>query len=102
MGFVMCMDAQVMEVIVIPRNLYTLESVEKLIEELESKHGYSMETISEGTLGLGKVVMIAPNDNMYNFVIQEVYLNEWSCEHSVRRCARISKRLQAEIDAANF
>ena len=32
--------------------------------------------------------------------MREEYLNEWSSAHTIRKCAKISKALQREIDLA--
>lgn len=79
------------------KNLYTLSSIDKLIHDC-MEIGYAIETCREGVLGYGKVVLIAPDERHWNFVITEVYLNEWSSAHSVRKCRTISKALQTEID----
>lgn len=80
------------------KNLYTLSSIDKLIEDCCNNHRYTMAQIYDGCLGYGKLVLLAP-PGYWNFVIEEVPINEWSCGHTVRKCQKISKRLQAEIDA---
>ena len=59
----------------------------------------------EGVLGYGHMVLIAPPNTgktiWWNFEITEVYLNEWSSGHEVRRFHKIPKRLQKEIDRAH-
>ena len=80
------------------KNLYTLESINKLISDCVENHGYTIAQIRDGSLGYGKLVLIAP-EGYWNFVIEEIYLNPWSSGHSVRKCREISKRLQAEIEA---
>lgn len=79
------------------KNLYTLEAINRLIDDC-MKHGFSMETCRDGVLGFGKIVLVAP-PGYWNFVIEEIPLNEWSSAHSVRKCREISKRLQMEIDS---
>lgn len=80
------------------KQMYTLKSIKKLIEDCTGKHGYTIAQIRDGTLGYGKMVLLAP-PGYWNFVIEEIYLNEWSSGHTVRKCREISKRLQTEIDA---
>ena len=80
-------------------SVYTIGSVEKTVNDLLGK-GWELVQLREGTLGLGDLVLIAPDDKHYNFVVREVALNEWSSVMRMRRCARISAKLQAEIDAA--
>lgn len=79
------------------RTIYSISSVENLIlDALEM--GYNMVQLREGVLGLGDIVLISPDDNYYNYVIREVVLNEWSSGQTVRRCRKISKALQEEIN----
>lgn len=81
------------------RTIYSISSVENLIlDALEM--GYNMVQLREGVLGLGDIVLISPDDNYYNYVIREVVLNEWSSGQTVRRCRKISKALQEEINRA--
>lgn len=81
------------------RTIYLISSVENLIlDALEM--GYNMVQLREGVLGLGDIVLISPDDNYYNYVIREVVLNEWSSGQTVRRCRKISKALQEEINRA--
>lgn len=81
------------------RSLYTISSVEKLINDA-LEIGYEMVQLREGVLGVGDLVLISPDDKHYNFVVREVALNEWSSAQTIRRCRKISKALQAEIDQA--
>jgi len=76
---------------------YTYEVVDELISKMANA-GYEIVQLNEGSLGSGDWVLIAPNDTMYNFVIREVALNEWSSGHTIRRCAKLSKKVKAEID----
>ena len=81
------------------RSLYTISSVEKLINDA-LEIGYEMVQLREGVLGVGDLVLISPDDKHYNFVVREVALNECSSAQTIRRCRKISKALQAEIDQA--
>ena len=76
---------------------YTLKAVENLISYL-TECGYEARTVQDGTLGLGKIVFVAPREQMWNFIVTEVPLNCWSCCHRVRKCRKISKSLWAEIE----
>lgn len=84
-----------------PTNIYTIDSVGKFIEELLDS-GYVMIQLSEGCLGYGDSVLLAPDDQHYNFVIREVCVNCWTSGQTIRRCRKISKALQAEIDRAEM
>lgn len=83
------------------QNLYTSTSIDKLICEL-TERGYEAVNLRDGVLTSGDWVLIAPDDKHYNFVIRDVFINEWSAAQTVRRCAKISKALQSEIEAARF
>ena len=78
--------------------LYGVGEIEKLIDSAIEK-GYELIRLRDGVLGCGDLVLLAP-DGWWNVVVREVYINCWSSGHTVRRCRKISKRLQAEIDAA--
>lgn len=81
------------------KTLYTIGSVEKTVNELVER-GWTPVQLREGTLGLGDLVLLAPGEGYYNFVVREVAVNSWCSAQTMRRCARISAKLQAEIDAA--
>lgn len=81
------------------KSYYSYEAIDKFIIKMVEK-GYEAIQLEEGCSGSGSWVLIAPNDYQYNFVIREVAISDWSSGHTIRRCARISKRLQMEIDAA--
>ena len=92
------------------RGIYSMVTVQDLMQRcmdndfefvtLLDKDGVPME----GTLGYGHFVMIAPPNRpkrrWWNFEVTEVYLDEWSSGHTIRRFHKISKRLQKEIDRA--
>lgn len=78
---------------------YNLSSVENLLSKC-SDEGYEFVGLCDGTLGYGHLVLLSPDDQHWNFEIQECYLNCWSSDHIVRRFKKISKALQNEIDKA--
>ena len=53
--------------------------------------GCEVHCLEEGNLGLGKVV-IDGGGNYYSYVITEVYLNEWSSGHKVRKYKELPKK----------
>lgn len=61
-------------------------------------NGWDIKYFSDTVCGLGSFVLIPPDNNHYNIVVQECYANEWSCVYTVRRCSKISKTLQERID----
>jgi len=80
-------------------------AVRNLIDEATAR-GWEYAPISEGTLGYGKFVLIAPECSIPgrcypNIVVEEIYINEWSSGHKVRRCRKLSKQLQKEIQKAS-
>lgn len=82
------------------RNLFSYVEIEKAFDDVLSPVGYEWIQLQEGSLGLGKVLFRAPDDKHWNYVVREVYLNEWSSAHTIRKCAKISAALQREIDSA--
>lgn len=79
--------------------LYTVESVKALIEDLTTNHGYTLAQLTAPKRGSGDCVLIAPDGDHYNFVIQEIALSHGSGQR-VRKCRTISKSLQAQINRA--
>lgn len=73
----------------------------KTIENLLSQcadQGYDCVELWEGSLGYGHLVLLAPDDNHWNFEIMEYYINSWSSGHTVRRFKKISRKLLKEIE----
>ena len=83
------------------KKLYNLSVVENLIEGLMEK-GYECIQLEEGCLGIGYWVCVAPSENYYNFIVQEVPLNCWSSAHTITRKGRLSKEIQKRLDAIAF
>ena len=80
------------------KKLYTLEAINDCISELLSA-GYEYIELEEGGLGLGRVVLLAPCEGWYNYIFEEVPLNEWSSAHTARRRCKLSQALLDEINA---
>lgn len=78
--------------------LYSCKAVQETIDTLTGK-GWDMLQLDEGGVGYGHIVLLAPDDQHYNFEITEVYLNCWSSGHTIRRFAKASKRIEKDIDA---
>ena len=72
-------------------NLYSYTAIDSLISTLENDYGYECCQIFEGTLGSGNWICVPPDDNHYYYIVSEVYLNEWSSAHKVRKCSKLSK-----------
>lgn len=79
------------------QTLYTVSSTDDFIQRMYEK-GYEAIQLNEGGVGIGDWVLIAPDEKHYNFVIKEVFLNAWSSAQTIRRCRRISKALQKQIE----
>lgn len=72
----------------------------RFIAKLEND-GYEPEILDEGCLGMGTIIMWSPEpERRYSFLIREIYLNCWSSGHTIQRFSKVTKKLQAEIDAA--
>lgn len=82
------------------KNLYTYQAVDNLRDRLRNEFGYTSIQLREGTLGSGDFLCVAPDEKHYHFLVREVYVNEWSSAHTVRRLSKISKNLRAEIERA--
>ena len=72
-------------------NKYTVTVVESFLSKL-SEMEYQLYQIQEGCLGCGDWICLPPDENHYGFEIREVYLNEWSSAHTVRRFSKVSRR----------
>jgi len=71
-------------------NLYDYHEIDELITKLTTENYTCIQT-DEGVLGSGNWICIAPDNNHYNFIINEVALNCWSSAHTIRRCKKLSK-----------
>lgn len=78
------------------KGLYSCSAIAGLIENAEQQ-GYELVQFKPESLGYGGFVLMAPRPDWENVVVEEVYLNEWSSAHKVRRCRKISKKLQKLI-----
>ena len=81
--------------------LYDMKALEKFIRDTLENGNHEYIQLQEGCLGLGKILLRAYDQTSHwNFVINEVYLNEWSSGHTFRKCGKISKQLEKEIEQA--
>lgn len=78
---------------------YSMKATHELIDQLTGM-GFEMVTLSDGVLGYGEIVMIAPDNSMFNYHIVEVYLNEWASAYTIRRMSRIGAKMRKRIDEA--
>lgn len=77
--------------------VYSLSVVDDLMQRCADL-GYEFVEVEEGSLGHGHMILLAPNDDYMNVEITEVYLNEWSSGHKIRKFNKISKRIQKLIE----
>jgi hypothetical protein len=75
---------------------YTLKSCEELIQRYVHQLGGQATTIDEGCLGLGTLILHdAPGKK--SVLIREVYLNEWSSGHTIRKYNKLPAKYQKII-----
>lgn len=74
----------------------SLQYCESLISNA-AINGCEVTTIEEGCLGLGKVV-IDGGEEYYSYVITEVFLNEWSSGHKVRKYKNLPKKYKKSLE----
>ena len=79
------------------KGLYTCSAIAGLTANATGQ-GYELVQFRPESLGYGGFVLMAPRPDWQNVVVEEVYLNEWSSAHKVRRCRKISKKLQKMIE----
>jgi len=73
---------------------YSVSTIDKLLAAAD-KEGYTIVQVTEGTLGHGHILLLAPFPDWYNIEIQEVYLNEWASAHTVRKFGKYSARIRS-------
>lgn len=78
-----------------------LQWVEDFQSRLIDKHGYEAVQVDEGGVGIGDWAMIPPSDNMYFFLIREVYLTAWSSGHQYMKCQRLPKEWEKRVALTN-
>lgn len=78
------------------QNLYTISSTEEFVQSM-IKNGWECIQLNEGVLGLGDLVLIAPTERHWNYIIKEQFLNEWSSAQTIRRCRKLSQKILKEI-----
>lgn len=79
--------------------VYTYKQVHALISRYIEKGGEALQT-SEGVLGSGNWLLYDYNGRLKFIVITEIYINEWSSAHKIRKYRKIPKKYQKILDAA--
>ena len=78
--------------------IFTLADCEKLIETYVNDFGGQLTQIEDGVLGLGELVLHDAPGKM-TIVIKEVYLNEWSSGHTIRKYNETPKKYLKHIES---
>lgn len=81
------------------KKVYTIKATEEVIEKLLAMN-YTIESINEGCLGLGDMVLEPPVGGLNYYIIREVYINPWSSGQSIRTCKKLSKAVLRELELA--
>lgn len=79
------------------KHLYTQRAVDEAANKL-ARMGYTFHELP-GSL-LAPFVAESPDNNHWNYVFREVYMNEWCSMYSVRKCRKISAAIWKEIATA--
>jgi hypothetical protein len=75
--------------------IYTLKACENLMQKFVDLGGEVL-TVKEGCLGLGTTICFA--EGKKTAVIQEVFLNAWSCGHTIRMYNKLPKKYEKMIE----
>ena len=77
--------------------------IEKLIEKYVANGG-EVITIEEGCLGYGITALVEPTGRLKQFIITEVYLNEWSSDNVVIAYAKrgLPKKYETKLEELGF
>lgn len=78
-------------------SIYSCRAVENLINEYREKGGEFFQ-IEEGSLGRGFCILYDWTGHLKTYIINEVYLNEWSSGHKVRAYNKIPKKYQKILE----
>lgn len=78
--------------------LYSIEDLEALISRYEDEGG-QVYRLGDESLGLGTVILTAPEElHLYSFIIKEIYLNEWSSGHTLRKYKKLPKKYKELVE----
>lgn len=77
---------------------HTLDEVKSFITN-RVKEGYSYIQIRKGALGVGDVVLLAPEGQKWNYFIQEMSATFYKASYSVRRRAKLSSAIMEKVEA---
>lgn len=74
--------------------------VDEFIQKYIKAGGDAYQT-EEGTLGSGNWILFDTTGKLRSFVINEVYLNEWSSAHTIRGYKKLPKKYEALLENYN-
>lgn len=74
-------------------SLYSYKQVDALIEKYANKGGETLQ-LDEGVLGSGNWLLFDYSGRLKFIVIKEVYLNEWSSAHTIRKYNKMPKKYE--------
>lgn len=73
------------------------DAIRQLMDEAE-KQGYVTEPVAEGVCGFGTFLMWGPTEQHRNFLIREVYENEWTSRYTVEQFTKMPKKLMRDVE----
>ena len=75
---------------------YTLKTCQDLIDRYVNEYNGECTTLEEGCLGLG-AVLLHNAEGKKSIIIKEVYLNDWSSTHTIRKYNKLPKKYKQLI-----
>lgn len=78
---------------------HTLDEVKSFITN-RIKEGYSYVQIRKGALGVGDVVLLAPEGEKWNYFIQEMSATFYKASYLIRKQAKLSRPIAEKVEAA--
>ena len=81
-------------------NLYSCNAVEDLVNNyvVDERGNGEFFQIEEGCLGWGFCILYDWTGHLKTYIINEVYLNEWSSGHKVRAYNKTPKKYQEILE----
>jgi hypothetical protein len=76
--------------------MYTYQQIDKLINRYSQLENSEIIQTSEGVLGSGNWILMAPGYK--TAIINEVFVNPWNSTHTVKMYNKIPKKYQKIID----
>jgi len=76
---------------------YSLKYCENLIDRYINEYKGEILTITEGILGLGKVILYNA-DGKKSIVITEYFINSWTSGHKIRMYNKLPKKYKQIIN----